>query len=532
MQTNQFAGAVSAILGTVQHFMDQRMNEAVQVAIQLQLDRLCDEAQKENDEFLRTVDENIKKIIKEQVKEQVKAQVSKILPRIEQALNEQLEAKVLTRSSHSSRTSYAVAADLSEMELKKRRRDDDEDKDEEPSAGPDRGSKRHREGKEPKSASTPSKTATKSAGRSTTGYRSRQASASESAFAKEPVQTTSQMEEPSHSEFETGTDDQPIVQSSQHPEWFSQPQKPPTLDRDWNKTLPAVHGSIQLWISELAKQADSRTSFNELLHTPLDISNFIMNQLKVDTLTPELLAGPTYELMKGSCKSLIELEYHLEEVYKATTDQLDWVNPEGQQYPYNLLQPLSLIPNNRGRRVIPFAHFINNDLEYLRGDLVPSTMWIQEPIDYDKHALWGVSHWGRKRQQFYGFTVNRESARDVYSKRKIVAVTELKIMKWHSYKHLDWITRCVEDLQLGVESYQKRLNLTKPDTYRSNLKRREAYTAYSNPRGFIYQNKDKKNRLMQIDELHKFSDGTLNDVRTALDDRLKGIRMRYLPQTI
>ncbi|GJR15302.1 hypothetical protein Tco_0797954 [Tanacetum coccineum] len=94
------------------------------------------------------------------------------------------------------------------------------------------------------------------------------------------------------------------------------------------------------------------------------------------------------------------------------------------------------------------------------------------------------------------------------------------------------IQRRVEDLQLGVESYQKKLNLTKPDTYRSDLKRREAYTAYSNPRGFIYQNKDKKNRLMRIDELHKFSDGTLNDVRTALDDRLKGIRMKYLPQTI
>nr|GEY00142.1 hypothetical protein [Tanacetum cinerariifolium] len=35
---------------------------------------------------------------------------------------------------------------------------------------------------------------------------------------------------------------------------------------------------------------------------------------------------------------------------------------------------------------------------------------------------------------------------------------------------------------------------------------------------------------MRIDELHKFSDGTLIDVRTALDDRLKGIRMKYLPE--
>nr|GFC86176.1 hypothetical protein [Tanacetum cinerariifolium] len=144
-----------------------------------------------------------------------------------------------------------------------------------------------------------------------------------------------------------------------------------------------------------------------------------------------------------------------------------------------------------------------------------------------------------------------ESASDVYSKRRIIVVTKLKIVEWHNYKHLDWITvrrdddklykfkegdfkrlriqdiedillllvqgkltnlmvkecfafnvslrmftrsvviqRRVEDLQLCVESYQKRLNLTRPDT-----------------------------------------DGTLTDVRTTLDYRLKGIRMKYLPQT-
>nr|GEV84526.1 hypothetical protein [Tanacetum cinerariifolium] len=256
-------------------------------------------------------------------------------------------------------------------------------------------------------------------------------------------------------------DDQPNVEPSQHPEWFSQQKKPPTPD--------------------------------------------------LDTLTPKLLANPTYELMKGSCKSLVELKFFLEEVYKATTDQLDWVNPEGQQYPHNLLKPLSLIPNNRGRHVIPFDHFINNDLEYLREgassrkyrtsvtkikavdyghikwieDLVPRTMWIQEPVGYNKHALCGIPLGAR-----------------------------------------------VKDLQLVVESYQKKLNLTRPDTYRSVLKYKEAYTAYSNPRGFIYQNKDKQNRLMMIDKLHKFYNGTLIDVLTTLDDHLKSIQMKYLTQTI
>nr|GEX62034.1 hypothetical protein [Tanacetum cinerariifolium] len=310
---NQFAGAVSSIPGIVQRYMDQQMNEAV-----------------------KTIDENMHKIIKEQVKEQVKVQVSKILPKIEQNVNEQLEAKGFTRSSNSSNTSSTVADDLSELELKKiliekmkgnkfihrsneqrnlykalveayesnkiildtygdrvtlkRRCDDDVDKDKEPSAGSDRGSKRRREGKKPESASAPKEKATR----------------------KETMQATYEMEEPSHPEFETCDDDQPMAEPSQHTEWFSQQKKPPTLD----------------------------------------------------------------------C-----------------------------------------------RRVIPFDHFINNNLEYLCGgassrkyttsvtktkaadygqikwieDLVPQTMWIQEP-------------------------------------RKIIAVTELKIVGWHNYKHLDWIT--------------------------------------------------------------------------------------------
>nr|GEX36462.1 hypothetical protein [Tanacetum cinerariifolium] len=567
-QTNPFVNAVSAILGIVHQYITQQMTEAVREAVQIQTDRLQDSLQQENDEFLRNIDENMKKIIKGQVKSQVKEQVSRILPQIEESVNATLEAEVLTRSSHSSRTSYAIAADLSEMELKKiliekmegnKQEDDDQ---EGPSTGSDRGSKRQKEGGEHALASTPSETATGSAGRSTTGSQSRQLTASESAFVEELVQTTCQMEEPPHPVFETGADDKPIVQTSQHLEWFSQPRRPPSPDRDWNKTLPAAQGDAQSWISNLARQTDARSSFNEILDTLIDFSNFIMNRLNVNTLTPKLLASPTYELMRGSCTSLTELEYHLEEVYKATTDQLDWVNPEGQQYPHDLLQPLSLIPDNRGRRVIPFDHFINNDLEYLRGgassrkyttsvtktkaadyghikwieDLVPRMMWIQEPINYDRHALWGVSHWGRKRD------FKRLRLQDIEDMLLLLVQGKLSNLtveerfafnvSLRMFTRSIVIKRRVEDLQLGVESYQKRLNLTKPDTYKTDLRRREAYTAYSNPRVFIYQNKDKKNIFMRIDELHKFTDGMLNDVRNALDDRLKGIRMQYLPTTI
>nr|GEX74896.1 hypothetical protein [Tanacetum cinerariifolium] len=424
----------------------ERMNEVVKVVVQIQSDRLRDEAQRDNDEFLKAIDENMRRSSRSRTSYAVAADLSEM--ELKKILIEKIEGNKSIQRSDEQRNLYKALVDAyksdkiilgtyEETVTLKRRRDNDADKDEEPSPG---------------------------------------ASTGESALAKEPMQTTSQMEEPSHPEFDTGL---------------------------------------------------------------------------------------TYELMKGSCKSLVELEYHLEEVFKAITDQLDWVNPKGQQYPHNLLKPLPLIPNNRGCCVIPFEHFINNDLKYLCG---------------------GASSCK------YTTSITKTKASDYGHIKRIIAVTELKIVEWHSYKHLDWITvqrdddklykfkegdfkilriqdiedmllllvqgtltnltveerfafnlslrmftrsiRHVEDLQLGVESYQKKLNLTKPDSYRSDLKCKEAYTTYSNPRGFIYQNKDKRNRLMRIDELHKFSDGTLTDDRTALDDRLKGIQMQYLPQSI
>nr|GEW65502.1 reverse transcriptase domain-containing protein [Tanacetum cinerariifolium] len=243
-----FSRAVSSIPGIVNHYIDQRINKAVKVAVQIQSDRLHDETQRENDEFLRTVDENIKKIIKEQVKEQVKVQVSKILPRIEQAVNEQLEAEVLTRSSHSSRTSYAVATDLSEMELKKILIKKME------------GNKSIQLSNEQRNLYKARVKAYES-DKSTQGSRSRQASASESTLAEEPIQTTSPMEKPSHSEFDTGADDQPIVQSSQHPEWFSLQQKPPTPDKIPRECLSIIESKSKVRYSR-SRVTDVRANAN------------------------------------------------------------------------------------------------------------------------------------------------------------------------------------------------------------------------------------------------------------------------------
>ncbi|GJV75202.1 hypothetical protein Tco_1506786 [Tanacetum coccineum] len=157
-------------------------------------------------------------------------------------------------------------------------------------------------------------------------------------------------------------------------------------------------------------------------------------------------------------------------------------------YPHDLSKPLPLIPNARGRLVIPFDHFINNDLEYLKGG--------------------SLSH-------KYTTSITKTKAND--------------------YGQIKWIEdriprKCMKDQQLAVESYQKKINLSRPNSQRSDLRKMTPYTAYPDIQGIIYQDDMNKNRLMRTDELHKFSDGTLNHVRTALNDIATGIQMEYLPK--
>ncbi|GKF32167.1 hypothetical protein Tco_0101965, partial [Tanacetum coccineum] len=129
-----------------------------------------------------------------------------------------------------------------------------------------------------------------------------------------------------------------------------------------------------------------------------------------------------------------ELEYDFEECYKAILKKLDWENPKGGDYPFDLTKPLPLV-KIRNRQKVPVDYFFNNDLKYLQGgistmtyttsltkkkaaqhdlleikDMVPN-IWSPVKVAFDKHALWGISHW---REQ----------------------LTRVEVMKKHGYGYL------------------------------------------------------------------------------------------------
>ncbi|GJV32281.1 hypothetical protein Tco_1392681 [Tanacetum coccineum] len=379
--------------------------------------------------FASLFDSNIKAIIKDQVK----AQVSKIMPKVEKYVTESLGAE---------------------------RGREDQEKDEEPSAGSNRGKKRSRSGKEESS-----KEATQKESKSTSSSKgktsSQPKSSGKSAQAEEHGPRVDDLEEPSHQEFNTSNDD-------------VSPARETVDDR-----------TPQSWMTQLAQTSGTQSTFNEFLATPIDFYAFIMNRLKINNLTQDVLTGLTYDLIKGTCKRVVELEYHLEE-------------------------------NARSRQVIPFDHFINNDLEYLKGGSLSQRYTTS--ITKTKAAEYGHVKWIEDKVPRSDFKrLRRQDIEDMLLLLVQGKLTNLNLDEWFAlnvalrmYTRRIVIQERVEDLQLAVESYQKKINLSKPDSYRSDLRKMTPYTAYPDIQGIIYQDDMDKNRLMRTDELHKFSEGTLN----------------------
>ncbi|GJV01702.1 hypothetical protein Tco_1335271 [Tanacetum coccineum] len=155
--------------------------------------------------------------------------------------------------------------------------------------------------------------------------------------------------------------------------------------------------------------------------------------------------------------------------------------------------------------------------------MVPS-LWSPVKIAYDKYAMWGISHKGPKRQSFYGYASKRKIKHDVFSTKRIIAVTHVKVVKKYDYGYLDEIVVRREDQQLYkfVEGDFPRLNLCDIEDMLlllvqkklSNLERDDLFDL---------------NVALWMFTI-RFCYGTLLSVRRVLHDIASSLEMDYLPK--
>nr|GEV37840.1 hypothetical protein [Tanacetum cinerariifolium] len=246
------------------------MKEAMDVAVQLQTNKLREESQAENQEFLNQVDSTMTTIIKEQVQDQV----SKIMPKIKKYVIESIGPKVLVRSTNQPQISYTVAALLLEFELKKilieKMKENQSvnrsdiyknlynalvesyscDKDIFSSYGDVVTLKR---GKEAESSKELTYKESKSTSSSKDASRSQPKSSSKYAHAEEHGQKVDDLEDQSQQEFNIGNDNETYVREAldvDESQW--NPSSSPTPDHEWHKTNIVNNRPPQPWITQIA----------------------------------------------------------------------------------------------------------------------------------------------------------------------------------------------------------------------------------------------------------------------------------------
>ncbi|GJU16828.1 hypothetical protein Tco_1144794, partial [Tanacetum coccineum] len=215
-----------------------------------------------------------------------------------------------------------------------------------------------------------------------------------------------------------------------------------------------------------------------------------------------------------------------------------------------------------------------------------SSLWIESEQVYDISAAYGITHWWFSRKRFYINKHSEPSDRDaVRSHMRILSVISIKTYERYEYNYLReivlrranyneykisekdfkslhindfedlniihiqgklnhlpkqdkvnlnnavnlWtrnivIRKRVEDLQLGIESYQTKLNLEQPNWDASDFPFKEDYTIVFKPRAVIYRDRDDNRKMMRKDEVHKFSDGMLTRIKEKLDFMVKDFK--------
>nr|GEU63990.1 hypothetical protein [Tanacetum cinerariifolium] len=248
----------------------------------------------------------------------------------------------------------------------------------------------------------------------------------------------------------------------------------------------------------------------------------------------------------------VKLGYHVDQLKAAVLSEAKWNSDED-----DVSKPRSF-ERHMSKNTKPHPFFYNNDFYYLvclstkekyttsitkhyaaryykQGieDMI-SDRWSKETHRYLFEALNGIYHWEDSRIDFFKAEMSTRTEGSVYSDLRIKSVflhdklyhLPLELIKDFNNALLLFIKRVViqnkvEDIQLGVKSYQQTLNLAKPMMFFEGIDQRIPFIMFGTHKGVVYLNQHNIKSFIKLSELKKLCDGTLIKIRENLVDMVK-----------
>ncbi|GKB52184.1 hypothetical protein Tco_0902937 [Tanacetum coccineum] len=290
------------------------------------------------------------------------------------------------------------------------------------------------------------------------------------------------------------------------------------------------------------------------------------------------------EMLRQRCTSGDEHQYHIDQMKNFLKSDIVWESRKeilkGSSGPKKIVLSLHKFP----------AIIFNDD------DIKEQTSrWVNKCVKkFNPYARYGVKHWKNPHAMIFYIRKQKEPGKPkevIYSNLKIIQViktywelgyehkfiTEIVAKRVNKcivsitepdYKNLNkndikdmyllimngkvpdyaktgllWslsvfirssvIWERVHDFQLGIESYQQKVNLTAPTISFPGVEKHKMFSIIYEPvHGIIYKNSKKEKRVMRHSEIHKFYDATLIRVLEGLKSYNNDVKYGYVQREL
>ncbi|GJY14504.1 hypothetical protein Tco_0384926 [Tanacetum coccineum] len=325
------------------------------------------------------------------------------------------------------------------------------------------------------------------------------------------------------------------------------------------------------------------------------VSQDIMEEVSL-TIDEAKLKKMADEMLRQRCTSGDEHQYHIDQMKNFLKSDIVWESRKEILVSPHPRKTTPLVQSCQRDPEAPALSLINQDLLYLKkGSSGPekivlslhkfpaiifndddikerTSRWVNKCVKkFNPYARYGVEHWKNPHAKIFYIRKQKEPGKpkeEIVARRAnecIVSITKpdyknlnknniedmyFLIMNGMNGKVPDnaetgllWslsvfirssvIWERVHGFQLGIESYQQKVNLTAPTIYFPGVEKHKMFSIIYEPvHGIIYKNNKKEKRVMRHSRIHKFCDATINRVLERLRSFNNDVKYGYIQKDL
>ncbi|GJV02085.1 copia protein [Tanacetum coccineum] len=270
------------------------------------------------------------------------------------------------------------------------------------------------------------------------------------------------------------------------------------------------------------------------------VSQDIMEEVSL-TINEAELKKIADEMLRQRCTSGDEHQYHIDQMKNFLKSYIVWESIKEILTSPHPRKTTPLVQSCQRDPEAPTLSMINQDLLYLKKensgpekivlslhkfsaiifndvDIEEQTSrWVNKCVKkFNPYARYGVEHWKNPHAKIFYIKRQKEPGKP----KEVIVARRAKecIVIWER----------VHDFQLGIESYQQKVNLTAPTISFLGIEKHKMFSIIYKPmHGIIYKNRKREKKVMRHSEIHKFCDATLNKVLEGLKSYNNDVKYGY-----